>query len=234
MAVTAFEQHQGFSPLELDSRWAIVWKETQPGHLTNGPKWYCIPYNVMFISKSLRRGGGNRRCLWSWHWSYQATIMCAGDLIFGKWLHIDLPMGTVLLLQASFDFLIKLSLLWLEVFLPSFYFCLVWWEKWASKRLGRGLAAGRSQPTTPSFNSTVPELFVHFVQWLFNYKMYKLFWVKTKTRIPLAALSGVIDIRLLNNSVLRKVVCAFLYIFFFRRESKWFYCLLQNHEKNLT
>lgn len=80
-----------------------------------------------------------------------------------KWLHIHLSVESVLVLQTSFDFLIILSLFSFEVFLPSFYFCLVWWEKSASKRLGRDLAAGKSQPTTPNFKFIVPVLFVDFV-----------------------------------------------------------------------
>lgn len=132
-----------------------------------------------------------------------------------KWLHIHLPVGNALLLQASFDFLIKLSLFWLEVFLLSFCFCLAWWKKSVSKRQGSGLAAGRSQPTRPNFKSIVPGLFVHFVQWLFKYKIYKLFWVKTRTRIPLATLFGVMDVRLwiilcLVKSCLCLSTCIFL------------------------
>lgn len=81
----------------------------------------------------------------------------------GKWLHIHLSVESVLVLQASFDFLIMLFLFLFEVFLLSFYFCLVWREKSVSKRLGRSLAAGKSQPTTPNFKFIVTELFVHFV-----------------------------------------------------------------------
>lgn len=131
-----------------------------------------------------------------------------------KWLHIHLPVGMFCFCKHLLISLLSCHFFWLEVFLLSFYFCLVWWKKSVSKRHGRDLADGRSQPTTPSFKSIVPGLFVHFVQGLFKYKIYKLFWVKTRTRIPLAALFGVMDVRLLNNSLSCEKLSVHFYIYF--------------------
>lgn len=155
----------------------------------------------MFISKIMRGGGGRKGFLWLWHWSYRATITHAGNLIFQ-----DIPAHP----PASGECFAPAYIFWFpyyaviilnQNFLAFLLFLPHLMKKSVSKRLGRGLGAGRSQLTTPSFKSIVPGLFAYFVQWLFKYKICKLFWVKTRTRIPLAALSGVMDIRLLNNSL---------------------------------
>lgn len=162
MAVTAFAQHQGFSPLELGFGWAIDWEGTQPGQLTNWPKGYSIPYDVMFISKIMRGGGGRKGFLWLWHWSYRATITHAGNLIFQ-----DIPAHP----PASGECFAPAYIFWFPYyaviilnrnFLAFLLFLPHLMKKSVSKRLGRGLGAGRSQLTTPSFKSIVPGLFAYF------------------------------------------------------------------------